>query len=267
MIANFFQSLDRNGAEYLLISGQAAILYGAATFSEDIDLWINPTQENAGRFIAALRDSQARYYKLTPPLTVEYLQSGFGFHFILPDEGADELFLDVMGNPPRAGSFSDSLATARWMQTEWGAIRTVGIKPLVELKKTQRLEDYPVISRLALAWFDQPKCAETPADFLWALQNIFTLPELTIFFTEHPAAVAVATERFNQEVGEFGRQLLAGGELLESVERRVGELFQSRISDLQLIDRQYWRGIIHQLKELRGAGKLMSEGEKVSARI
>lgn len=49
MIANFFQSLDRNGGEYLLISGQAAVLYGAATFSEDIDLWINPTETNRAR--------------------------------------------------------------------------------------------------------------------------------------------------------------------------------------------------------------------------
>ena len=73
MIANFFQSLERNGVEYLLISGQAAVLYGAATFSEDIDLWINPTGENRGRFLLALRDCRARYYKLTPPLTVEHL--------------------------------------------------------------------------------------------------------------------------------------------------------------------------------------------------
>ena len=43
MIANFFQSLSAHDVEYLLISGQATILYGAATFSEDIDLWINPT--------------------------------------------------------------------------------------------------------------------------------------------------------------------------------------------------------------------------------
>jgi hypothetical protein len=72
-------------------------------------------------------------------------------------EGQDTAFLDVMGNPPRAGSFSAANETAPWMQTEWGAIRTVGIKALVELKKTQRLEDYPIISKLALAWFDQPE--------------------------------------------------------------------------------------------------------------
>ena len=70
MIANFFQSLDRNGVEYLLISGQATVLYGAATFSEDIDLWINPTGKNRDRFLLALRDCQARYYKLIPPLTI-----------------------------------------------------------------------------------------------------------------------------------------------------------------------------------------------------
>ncbi|MBI5774306.1 MAG: hypothetical protein HZA89_11255 [Verrucomicrobia bacterium] len=265
MIANFFQSLDRNGVEHLLISGQATVLYGAATFSEDIDLWINPTEENRNRFLAALRESQASYYKLTPPLTVEHLQQGHGFHFILPGGEAGEIFLDVMGNPPRAGSFAGSSATARRMETEWGTIRTIGIKPLVELKKTQRLEDYPIISKLALAWFDQPECANPAADFLWALQNIFTLPELAVFFTEHPAAVGVATGQFHREAGEFGRQWLAGGEVAEAVEQRVGELFQSRISGLQRADRQYWRDIIRQLKALRGAGRLMPEGENVSA--
>src|ERR1035438_2507798 len=120
MIANFFQSLDRNQVEYLLISGQAAVLYGAATFSEDIDLWINPTEKSRDCFIAALRDCQACYYKLTPPLTMEHLQRGHGFHFILPGGEAGEVFLDVMGNPPRAGSFAGSLATAGWVGNERG---------------------------------------------------------------------------------------------------------------------------------------------------
>jgi hypothetical protein len=265
MIANFFQSLERNGVEHLLISGQATVLYGAATFSEDIDLWLNPTDKNRGCFMAALRDCRACYYKLTPPLTVEHLQQGHGFHFIVPAGAADKIYLDVMGRPPRTGSFADASATAKVIETEWGAIRTIGIQPLVELKKTQRLEDYPIISKLALAWFEQPECARTNDDFLWALQNIFTLPELALFFTEHPAAGGVAAERFNRNVGEFGRQLLAGGEVPEAVERRVGDFFQSRIAELQVKDRQYWREIIRQLKELRAAGRLMPEGGNVSA--
>jgi hypothetical protein len=264
MIANFFQSLDRNGVGYLLISGQATVLYGAATFSEDIDLWIEPTEENRDRFIAVLQDCQARYHRLTPALTVEHLQAGHGFHLLLPGAPAGEIYLDVMGNPPRAESFTVAAATSRPMETEWGVIRTIGIKPLVELKKTQRLEDYPIISKLALAWFDQAECAGSDDDFLWAMQNIFTLPELAVFFAEHPAAVGVADRRFNQEVGEFGRQSLAGGEVAETIERCVGELLQSRISELQLLDRQYWRKIIRRLKELRRMGQLMPEGGNIS---
>jgi hypothetical protein len=65
MVANFFQNLESARVEYLLISGQAAVLYGAATFSEDIDLWINPPPENCDRFLAALQASRALYYKLT----------------------------------------------------------------------------------------------------------------------------------------------------------------------------------------------------------
>jgi len=56
--------------EYLLISGQAAVLYGAATFSGDVDIWVNPTPTNLTAFLAALTSQGARYYKLTPALTV-----------------------------------------------------------------------------------------------------------------------------------------------------------------------------------------------------
>jgi len=97
MIANFFQSLTDRGVDYLLINGQATVLYGAATFSEDIDLWIDPTPENRDRFTAALRDCRARFYKLTPELTVENLARGHGFHFLLPGGEATDVFLDVMG--------------------------------------------------------------------------------------------------------------------------------------------------------------------------
>jgi len=160
-----------------------------------------------------------------------------------------------MGNPPRVGSFATSLATARWMETEWGAIRTIGLKPLVELKKTQRLEDYPVISKLALAWFDQAECAKTPGDLRWALQNIFTLPELRIFFVEHAEAVDLSLENLSPTVNEFGRQLRSGEDASESVERQANEWMQQRIADLQQADRRYWREVIAKLKTLRATRK------------
>jgi hypothetical protein len=63
MIASFFQSLEEHGVAYLLISGQATVLYGAATFSEDIDLWLNPAAENKGKGAV---DDRGRVSHVTP---------------------------------------------------------------------------------------------------------------------------------------------------------------------------------------------------------
>jgi hypothetical protein len=262
MIANFFRSLEEHQVEYLLISGQATVLYGAATFSEDIDLWIAPNEANQARFLAVLTGARARHYKLTPPFTVELLKRGHGFHFVLPDGKDGEIYLDVMGHPPRSESFAEAAGTSCPMDTEWGTVRTIGIKPLVELKKTQRLEDYPIISKLALAWFDRPECARSAGDFEWALENIFTLPELAMFLAGHPAGVAAAAT-LDPATAEYAAQLLAGGEVEESVERRVEELFQARMAALQLADRRYWRDIIRELKQFKVDGKLMPEGAMV----
>ena len=94
MIASFFQSLKAYQVEYLLISGQAAVLHGAATFSEDIDLWIQPVPANAENFLRMLHAQHAKYYKLTPPWEVSYLGRGHGFHFVLASDGGEEVFLE-----------------------------------------------------------------------------------------------------------------------------------------------------------------------------
>lgn len=264
MIANFFHGLDRCSVQYLLISGQASVLYGAATFSEDIDLWVNPTRESCVGLMAVLRDCGAHYYKLTPQLTVEHLVRGHGFHFLVPvGEGEPAVFLDIVGRPPRVGSFAIAADAARWMDTEWGPLHTIGLKDLVELKKTQRLEDYSVISNLALAWFDLPDCHQAPDDFRWAMENIFTLPALRTFFEEHPAAISLVSGELAAGLRTFGEEVLAGREAPEVVVGQLNAWMQHRMTMLQQADRRYWRDIIAELKQLRTAGRLMPEGAEV----
>jgi hypothetical protein len=119
---SFGPDLESRGVRYLLISGQATILYGAATFSEDVDLWIEPGRENVRRLLRALAEARARVYKLTPPLTSNLLRRGHGFHFVVPaPEG--EVFLDVMGAPPRVGSFEASWRRKRSFETPWAGSR------------------------------------------------------------------------------------------------------------------------------------------------
>ena len=79
-----FRSFERFGVDYLLISGQDAILYGAAMFSEDVDIWIRPTLENARRLLRALAAVQGRVYKLTPALTRKNLMPPGGARVTAP---------------------------------------------------------------------------------------------------------------------------------------------------------------------------------------
>ncbi len=263
MIASFFQSFETQGVEYLLISGQATVLYGAATFSEDIDLWVNPTSENRDRLLGALRACGACHYKLTPPLTVEHLQRGHGFHYILGRETADEVFLDVMGTPPRVGGFPEARQSRRWMDTGWGRLPVVGLRHLVELKKTQRLEDYAIISRLARLWFAQPECPQEPEDYRWAWENVFTLGDLQSFVEQRPAVLDCVPSHFPSTVHEFARQAAADVEMPEGLEEAVSGWLQSRMARLQKADRDYWRPIIAELKRFRGHDLLVPEGQPV----
>jgi hypothetical protein len=261
MIESFFQSLNSSDTEYLLISGQATVLYGAATFSEDIDLWVNPTAANADRFRTALRSCNARYYKLTPPWDVEWLSGGHGFHFLLPGTAGNDVYLDVMGAPPRIPPFAEAASHAQWLETDWGKVRVVGIRELIELKKTQRLEDYPIIGRLAVAWLDQLNRTPSSEDYRWALGQVFTLPELQTLLEKHPAAAAAVPETAPAPLRKYVS--LFPGVRSEQVEAEIAAHLQSRIVELQNADRQYWRRIVQELRELRQKGRLMREGAPV----
>jgi hypothetical protein len=258
MIGSFFQSLDKLSVDYLLISGQASVLYGAATFSEDIDLWIRPTKENADAFLRALRISGAIYYKLTPSLAVQHLRNGHGFHFVLPTGETPAVYLDVMGRPPRVGSFDEALVEAKWMDTEWGRVHVIGIMGLVELKKTQRLEDYPIIGRLVLARHSE---GQPLPDSDWGMHNLFTLPELEEYLTVH--AAAPVSSQWPDALQQFAAAVRSNIDPPEETRSEVNAWMQRRIQQCQRADRVYWHPIIAELRQLRSSGSLLEEGTPV----
>ena len=59
---SFGRSLSRFGVDYLLVSGQASVLYQAATFSEGVDLWVRADAGNLKRLRKALASLRARPY-------------------------------------------------------------------------------------------------------------------------------------------------------------------------------------------------------------
>jgi hypothetical protein len=262
MIESFFQHLEQAGVRWLLISGQATILYGAATFSEDIDLWVEPTADNLDRLLLALRRVQARYYKLTPQVTPTTAARHHGFHFLIPQDSS-EVFLDVMGSPPRVKSFDEALAASQSFETPWGKLQTVGIRELVELKKTQRARDYPIISRLALAWLDDQEGAPSAAELNWVFDNIFSLPELLRLFEDHPNLTLSADSATPALFKEAAKQFAGRGVLAEPLEDKIETWLDERIAPLRRADRHFWRPVIEELRQLRLQGKLEVEGSLV----
>jgi hypothetical protein len=261
MIASFFQHLEARGVDWLLISGQATILYGAATFSEDIDLWVEPTEQNFGRFMTALRDSGASYYRLTPPFEVSFAERHHGFHFVLPDPGGGaDVYLDVMGVPPRVQSFELAARRSRFFETKWGRLRTVGIPDLVEIKKTQRPRDYPIISRLALSFVHELGERATTAELTWAVEHVFGASEFERLLVDAPR---VATLELAPVLERASRELAAHGRWSEELVDALEDYFDEKMSILRKADRRFWSGVIDELRDLRSSGRLMFEGVPV----
>ncbi len=263
MIASFFRHLNHCNTRYLLVSGQATILYGAATFSEDIDLWVDPEQDNLDRLRQALHACRATYYKLTPPLLAEYAVRHHGFHFLLPAEGGGlPGFLDVMGYPPRVGTFADAFNRSRVFDTDWGRLPSVGIPDLVELKKTQRPRDYPIISRLVLALMREKGDAVNDSDRGWALDNMFSLPEFKRLVIDHPNMVSAVNSTHGPL--RLAAEVLHRQELLsEALEDDVEDHFDHKAAPLRKADRHFWRPVIDDLRQLRAEGVLLSQGTPV----
>jgi hypothetical protein len=217
---------------YLLISGQAAILYGASQFSEDVDIWIRPDAANARRLLLALADSDARVHKLTPRLDPSTMRAGHGFHFVVPGK-PQELYLDVMAVPPRVGPFDLAATRATTMESEFGRVPVVSVEDLILLKQTRRAGDYDVISSLVRL---RVGMAPTRGMLRWAARETFD-PEQQV--------------RYLAALGRPANETVCRRQILK------------RMTLLQERDTRYWRRRVGALRRLRRSGGLLPEGQPV----
>jgi hypothetical protein len=229
------QSLEQKRVEYLLIGGQASILYGAATFSEDIDIWLRPGPRNVIRLLEALAACRARVHRLTPPLSPQHARAGHGFHFVLP-AGSIPTYVDVMVFPPRVTSFAIAARRARRLRTSVGVIPVVSIEDLVALKRTRRLADYETISNL-----------------VWA--RLAEADPVTRRLTRWAAATTFRAEDRTRWLRSLGHKADA-----ERCRRQIAR----EVAAHQTADVRYWRRRIDDLARLRRAGRLLEEGRPVA---
>ena len=232
------------------------MLYGASQFTEDIDLWIEPVGANLRSFLRALADVGAVVYKATPPPTLPNLRKGHGFHFLIhPD-----IYIDVMGKPPRVGGFASAWRRVRPIHTEWGELPVVSPEDLVLLKRTNRPSDYEAISNLVRMRTQESQ--EDRSVLRWALANTFDvlhLVELALEWACRPGSWP------RRPAVRALLPLAVGTRKVSAARRRkAGELLALEMSRLQDSGRRYWAPMIQDLKRLRSAGKLLRQGMPVS---
>jgi hypothetical protein len=105
----FRKSFRRSGAQqvrYLLMGGQACVLYGAAEFSRDCDIAILCEPTDLGRLQGALDELQARTI-VVPPFEADYLLRGHAVHFRCEAPGVENIRLDVMSSMRGAAPFDE----------------------------------------------------------------------------------------------------------------------------------------------------------------
>lgn len=51
---DLFVCLEQAGVEYMLVGGYAVMVHGYLRTTQDLDVWVRPTAENAARVLAAL---------------------------------------------------------------------------------------------------------------------------------------------------------------------------------------------------------------------
>ncbi|HEV3026846.1 MAG TPA: hypothetical protein VG457_04695 [Planctomycetota bacterium] len=257
-----FHAFERERVRFLLVGGQAAILYGAAHFTQDLDLWIRPDPRNLRAFLRGLAQSRARVHKLTPPLTVRWARRGHGFHFIIPQRRGTPAYLDAMGRPPRVGSFDASARRSRTLKTPWGVLPVVSIEDLVDLKRTNRPGDYEAVSRLVRIRLGE---TQRPSSRLlsWALRNTYRLEDLQAI----GATYGELARKSAAELPSALRAVLAADEASPSVLAAAGRALDAQMARDLEEGRRYWLPLIRELRTLRDRGGLWPEHLPVRAAL
>ena len=254
---SLFRALEGEAVRYLVISGQACILYGASQFTEDLDLWIQPAPKNLKSFLRAMARVKARVYKLTPPLTMKHLRKGHGFHFRI----GRELFLDVMGRPPRVGGFLEAFSRAREFRTDWGTLPVSAPEDLVLLKRTNRPGDYEAVSNLVRFRVSEER--EDAAVLRWALLSTFDLSDLVEFTLR--AADKLRRWPSRPALHALLPLTATSSRIPDRRLRRAAQLLAVEMGEVQERGRRYWRPIVAELRSLQASRRLIPEGTPVAS--
>jgi len=132
------------GAEVLLSSGQACVMFGIAAFSKDGDWIVRETDASCDAVLNVLARHGAQY-RLGVPLNPAWLRLGLTSHFEFQMENGFRVRTDFCSRPPRVADIDAIWAHALRLDN----VDVVDVDTLVKLKLTRRVRDYSIVGALA----------------------------------------------------------------------------------------------------------------------
>jgi len=127
------RELNDRGVEYLVIGGQATILYGVPRTTFDVDILIKGTRENAEKLLEAL--SGIGFGTAREVAAEEILSHKI---FLFMDQIRVDIFLELLG----VGRYEDGIADSEMIQVRETRIPLLGLDRLILSKRaTVRPQD------------------------------------------------------------------------------------------------------------------------------
>ncbi|MEX2219034.1 MAG: hypothetical protein WD749_09765 [Phycisphaerales bacterium] len=125
--------LRSHGVEFIVIGGQAEVLYGSPRVTADVDLCYRRTPENLGRLAAALSEIDPSLRGAPPglPFRPDAATLGAGCNFTLVTSLGD---LDLLGHVEPLGGFEELAERCEVVDVDGLPLAVIGLDQLILIK-------------------------------------------------------------------------------------------------------------------------------------
>ena len=136
----FIELLNSNNVKYLVLGGYAVAFHGHPRYTKDLDVWLELSEENAGKVLQALNDFGFGGMNLTRE---DFLQKGQVIQLGYPPNRIDLI------NSPSGVDFAECYASKIEIEIDNLKIPVIDLKNLKKNKKASgRLQDLADLEKL-----------------------------------------------------------------------------------------------------------------------
>jgi predicted nucleotidyltransferase len=123
----FVQLLIENQVEYLVVGGYAVSIHGYPRYTGDLDIWINPTPDNAKKILVCLNEFGFSSYELT--------EKDFTKEYGVIQLGYPPVRIDII-NTVDGVNFGDCYQRKSEVEIDCLPVNFISLKDLIKNKRT-----------------------------------------------------------------------------------------------------------------------------------